>query len=94
MLITARVWRCPRMTLGVVIPVSAYYTSCCERDSVNAAKHTKLEVHSTKFKQTTGQEVSAKKLLALSVASSARGKPVELQATLDGVETPVQQEFR
>ena len=41
-----------------------------------------------------GQEVNAKKSLAFSATSSMRGKPLELRATLDGVEFPVQLEFR
>ena len=48
----------------------------------------------TRWLQLTGQEINAKKSLAFSATNSARGKPEALEATLDGVRMPVQQEFR
>ena len=41
-----------------------------------------------------GQEVHAKKLLACTAAYSARKWPDTLEATLDGVQIPTQQEFQ
>ena len=48
----------------------------------------------SKWSQLTGEEVNAKKSLAFSVTSLVRRKPEEPEATLDGVQMPVQQEFR
>ena len=42
----------------------------------------------------TGQEVNASKSLAFTVAHSARKRPSMLEATLDGVRIPTQQEFK
>ena len=51
-------------------------------------------VATSKWLQLTGQEVNAKKSLAFSAASLVHRKPEELEATLDAVWMPVQQEFR
>ena len=51
-------------------------------------------VATSKWVQLTGQELNAKKLFAFSATSSARKKPEALEAALDGVLMPVQQEFR
>ena len=48
----------------------------------------------SKWLKLTGQEINAKKSLAFSATNSARGKPEALEATLDGVLMPVQEEFR
>ena len=48
----------------------------------------------SKWLTLTGQEVNASKSLAFAAAHSARGPPTALEATLDGVRIPTQQEFR
>ena len=47
----------------------------------------------TKWLTLTGQEVNASKSLAFAAAHSARRPPTTLEATLDGVRIPTQQEF-
>ena len=47
-------------------------------------------VATSRWLQVTGHEVNAKKSLAFSAASKARRKPEALEATLDGVQMPVQ----
>ena len=51
-------------------------------------------VATSKWLKLTGQEVNAKKSLAFSATNKVRRKPEPLEATLDGVQMPVQQEFR
>ena len=51
-------------------------------------------VATSKWLKLTGQEVNAKKSLAFSATNKVRRKPEPLEATLDGVQMPVQQGFR
>ena len=51
-------------------------------------------VATSKWLKLTGQEVNGKKSLAFSATNKVRRKPEPLEATLDGVQMPVQQEFR
>ena len=51
-------------------------------------------VATNKWLKVTGQQVNGKKSLAFLATSKARRKPEALEATLDGVQMPVQQEFR
>ena len=53
-----------------------------------------MVVAANKWLKLTGQEINAKKSLAFSATNSTRGKPEAMEATLDGVLMPVQQEFR
>ena len=48
----------------------------------------------SRWLQLTGQVMNAKKSLAFTATYSARKRPGALEATLDGVQIPTQQEFR
>ena len=47
----------------------------------------------SKWSTLTGHEVAASKSLAFTAAHSARKRPSTVDATLDGVRIPIQQEF-
>ena len=80
---------------GVEITISAEgYADDTYMLTVTLLSLLAMLVATSKWLQLTGQEVNTKKSLAFSATSSAHKKPKALEATLDGVLMPLQQEFR
>ena len=80
---------------GVEIAISAEgYTHDTYMLIIRLLSLLAMLVATSKWLRLTGQEVNAKKSLAFSATSSVRRKPEALEATLDGVQMPVHQEFR
>ena len=81
--------------LGVEITVSAEgYADDTYMLMVALLSLLSMLVATSKWLKLTSQEINAKKSLAFSATNSASGKPEAIEAALDGVLMPVQQEFR